>query len=651
MDNNLKIHAIKKTDWLLLAIILIIGTFLRLSDGAIETHFRYDEARLSQLALEMAHGENFPLLGIESSAGVPNSPMTVYFLAPFFAISSNPLFVVICVALWNVLGVALLWLIAHRYFGRHVGLISALLYAVSPYAIIYSRAIWAQDYHTPIILMGIVTALLGFFEKRYWAQIVALPLLFIGFQIHFAAWTLLPIYLFFLWSGRKNIYWSALGLSILLAILTMLPFIIGIGQQSLGTSDRVELITAILSDGITFRWYPISQVAQLITGIPSASTEQATGLMALFEIHWLWNFFGILAVMGSLLVFRPIWRKFALILLVWAWITLVAFVPIWTGSGVYLHYFIPSIPAFFVLIALAVAWIVEIIQRIPQQSIARIVQVGLYAFIGFILLSQSITTLNQYQAQEDYTFSAETGQTFTPLHYMLDVREVLADYDDVILLGANPHESNYYVWEPLLYDTASCVRDLLMLDGVIDILPQESFAVVIAPLNPINANYEVPERYQHDNPIVVPLRDGEDPYIIYPFETAPEWIETPMNDVSAPVFDAGIELTGYYLGDTFIRLQWHVLETQGNSYQYFVHFLNEDGEKVGQRDGPHYVGQHWCEGDTLITGTLIGLPQETVSLRVGLYTINDDGGTTPSNLLDAEGQIIGEWVDISLINP
>ncbi|MEL6307955.1 MAG: glycosyltransferase family 39 protein, partial [Chloroflexota bacterium] len=286
----------KMTVWLLPVLILLFGFMMRVADGAGTTTFRYDQARLAQISLEMANGELFPLLGIQSSAGVPNSPMTVYVLAPFFALSSNPVVIALFIILLNIIGLAVLWRIAHQYFGIGVATIAILVYAVSPYAIEYSRRIWAQNYHTPFILLGIWCGLEGFVQKKTWAQIACLPLLIIGFQIHFAAWTLLPIYLCLLWLGRKNIRWGAVITSVILAIGVTIPFVLGILGQPAGASDRASMIANIISGGIDYRLnYVLSLVSDLVSGV-GRNGQLADTAFSLFVSDAVWGAFVVFAL-------------------------------------------------------------------------------------------------------------------------------------------------------------------------------------------------------------------------------------------------------------------------------------------------------------------------------------------------------------------
>lgn len=639
-------HAFKRTDWFILLLVILVAACLRLADGGATTHFRYDQGTLSQLALEMAHGEAFHWLGIQSSAGVPNSPMTVYFLVLPYLISDNPLFVVLFIAVWNVLGVALLWGITHRYFGRWVALAAGLAYAINPFAVLYSRAIWAQDYHTPIILLAILFGLLGFAERKKWAQALCLPVLLIGVQIHFAAWTLVPFYGCFLWLGRKNISWRALGVSAILTVLVMLPFAIGLSQQPAGAGDRADTIIGLITRGLQMRPDAVLDITQLANGLSNADFAAAT-TGELINFRALWHLMGVLALVGAGLMLRPVWRWAAALVWFWAGLTMIIFIPVWTGSGVFIHYFIPSIPALSLLTAFGIVGIAQLLNQNKNPLITRLPFI-LYGLVAVILVHQVIWTLAGYPFRAETYIVTTTNRTSTPMQYMQAVRDELSQYEDVILLGANANESNYFIWEPMLYETTECVRDLLVNGGWVDVLPSRSFAAVVAPLRPLNEGFVVPERYQHDDPIVIPLRPEEDPYIVYPFEAAPEWTETPLTYVDVPAFENGVRLLGYYLQADLMQLMWQLPDTEGDVMQYFGHFLNAAGEKIGQRDAPFYFPQYWCANDRIVTSVFIELPAEVTTLRVGMYRLKDEGGTDDYAVVDEAGTPIGVWIDLAL---
>lgn len=646
----MKLFSFNRWTVLSFCLVLLVAAVTRIGDGASLTHFRYDQARISFLALETARGDAFHWTGVDNSAGLPTSPLTIWFYALLFFIFNNPQMVTFMVALFNVVGVMCFWWIGQRYFGAWVGFFLGLFLAANPWLVEYSRAVWEPRVLLPFLALAFAIGFYGFFEKKAWAQALFLPLLLIAVQFHYAAFFLMPIYFFFLWAARHTLNWRAIGLSFLLGFLAILPFAYGLSLNGSGSGDTLGRVIEIVKGGLRFRSEPFEQVMQLITGLGSESLvrNQAANFLANVAPRndYLWQSAIVLLIVGFVCIWRGAWRKYAGILFFWAFFVPLVHVPAWTGSGVYIHYHLSAIPAYAFFIAIALASIVDLLKRLPFAQIFQAVFV--LAMVG-LYISQALWIRQVYLYRDEvFVYSEGSLQTSTPLHYLMDVREALASYEDVIILGANPHESNYYVWETMLYDTASCVRDLLMNDGNIDILPAGPYAILVAPLKPINANYQVPARYQNATPTIIPLREGEDPYIIYHFDTAPEWTETPIVSLEADAFANGLQLSGYYLTEEWLQLRWQVLQTNNESYQFFAHFLDENGERIGQRDAPFYVGQHWCEGDTLITTNAINLPLGVSTLRIGMYRLNATGGTDGIVIVDETGNVIGNWIDIPL---
>ncbi len=104
-------------EWVALALILLVAASLRLGAPGI-TEFKRDEGNLAQLALDMAHGRNLPLLGLSSSVNVPNPPISVYLFAVPFVFSDSPIPATLFVGALNVVAVGLAWALARRKLPR-----------------------------------------------------------------------------------------------------------------------------------------------------------------------------------------------------------------------------------------------------------------------------------------------------------------------------------------------------------------------------------------------------------------------------------------------------------------------------------------------------------------------------------------------------
>lgn len=630
-------NPIKRRDLYTLLLVLLLAVVPRMGDLASVTHFSYDQATLSRLALDMAAGKSFALTGIESSAGIPNSPATVYFLVIPYFFTDNPQMVTLFIAAWNVFGVGLLWWLARRYFNPTIALIAGAAYALHPHAIHYSRSIWAQDYHTPFILLGFLFALLGFVERRRWAQIAALPLFIFGLQIHYAAWTLIPAYAWLVWLGRKNIRPAALTVSILITVVTLIPFALGVAGAAETASSAGAVVERL--DDLALRDKALLYMVRLATGLVAPWTGQE--LIGVYDsiltiaspVTALWLLVGAAVALGLLVVWRWWGWQWGMWLVLWALLPFAVFVPNWTG--VYPHYFIPNLPANALLTGIGVAWLLE---RIPQR---RLRSLALACFAA-ILLSQGVVYLD-FLRHSAVTYT-ELQRTPTP--YLLAIREQLRPYDNILISGGTSSESGYDIWSTLLYRSADCVREVVIAAGGVAVFPEGEFAVVTpnGALEPAFGNL-----YDSQNPLRLPLRAGEGDYRIDVWESAPDWNSTPLQAISPITFDNGVTWTGYALDESRIYLEWRLEQRGERDYQYFAHFLDASGERIAQQDASFYPSLYWCAGDRLVTWIdLAGeIPDTAAVLRVGMYR-NENGGFVNANVLDANGAAAGLWGVVSL---
>jgi 4-amino-4-deoxy-L-arabinose transferase-like glycosyltransferase len=105
--------------------------------------FLGDEGRDVLVVYNILHG-HLTLLGPTSSVGgFFLGPIYYYFMVPFLWIFNyNPVGPAVMVALFGVATVWLVYIVGKDLFNAKVGLIAALLYAISPLVIAYSRSSW-----------------------------------------------------------------------------------------------------------------------------------------------------------------------------------------------------------------------------------------------------------------------------------------------------------------------------------------------------------------------------------------------------------------------------------------------------------------------------------------------------------------------------
>jgi len=227
-----------------LCAVLILAGVLRLGwPGIVE--FKLDESNLSTLALDLTHGRSLPLLGIDSSVGIHNSPMSVYIMAIPYLFTTNPEIATSFVAALNVISVLQLYLFVRRYYGVPAAFIAALLFAVNPWAVIFARKIWAQDLLPPFVIATVATGAIGLIEGKRWAQWLHFPLLSITGQLHYGAFVLIPITVWFVIVAirRKTVRWPLMG-GLAIAVLLAVPYISGLAQAGLLAPGRIQQLLA-----------------------------------------------------------------------------------------------------------------------------------------------------------------------------------------------------------------------------------------------------------------------------------------------------------------------------------------------------------------------------------------------------------------------
>lgn len=180
------------THWwkIYLGLILLVSGVLRLSSLSM-MEFRHDSAYWALDGYRILQGDYYPLVGQQvGSVQSPlyNGPALSYITAAIFAIFGyQPAAVASFIALCNVFGVYIAYLLGRRLYSRSVGLILATLASVSPWMVLYGRMFWPQSLF-PFLIPLSVLFLINALEKDKIAYYVLFgALLGLGVQLHLSA--------------------------------------------------------------------------------------------------------------------------------------------------------------------------------------------------------------------------------------------------------------------------------------------------------------------------------------------------------------------------------------------------------------------------------------------------------------------------------
>jgi hypothetical protein len=398
-------YAIRITRYSLLVIILLLAAFLRLNHLSW-TEFKQDEARLSQIAFDMARHGQIPLQSIGASVGVINLPLAAWLLAIPYAVSNSPVVATAFLALVNVLAVAACYVFARRCFGVLgnysivVALIAAWLFATAPWAVLQSRKLWANDF-LPLFVIGWGwTAWLAFVERRPRWLIAHAVMLALCIQLHYSALLLAPVSaMWFIIFIRRSSWRSILVAAIVFAAL-FAPFLIADGSQGWPNVTRfIELFrqpATADSSAVEFSWL-------MTTGLDIhslAGPQEFQNYRALVPFaDYVSNAEGFLVLMGLIValsdvlaaIIRRAWSDRASIsLMLITWLSLPILSQISHRTPLFLHYFLILLPAPYLLIGLLAG-------RISVTRSLRVISIGVVIAIGLLQAYQSIT-LQQFVA-------------------------------------------------------------------------------------------------------------------------------------------------------------------------------------------------------------------------------------------------------------
>jgi len=636
-------------EWAALAGILLVTAVLRLAYPGL-TEFKADEARLLALALDMADGR-FALRGISSSVGFPNFPMSVWLYAIPLLVWPHVYAATLFTGLLNSLAVGAGYWLVRRYWGAGAAIAASLLFAVSPWAVIFSRKIWAQNL-LPLFVMGwAIGAALAFVEKRprwLWLHLLCLG---VAVQIHLAAMALIPATLLFLLVFRRRVVWRHVVVGGGLALATAVPFLVYLwqnraqirlpvgetavgGETAMGGSLDALRYAALISRG--------AEIHSLAG--PDAFQDFLARVPWLGAVAWV---AGLLLLAGLGWFAWLVWRQWgqpttdvAFIVLVWALLPPLFFT-LWRGTPVFIHYFIALLPAPYIAAGVFLARLAAARGAIGKAAIG--------AGLAGLALAQvwALAALLAFLAQ-----TATPGGFGTPLGMQLatavraktwltetGAAEILA-----VGRGERPDLDEFpAVWDVLLRDAPH-----RFVDGRQSALfPAEAAVVVLDGTLAAEADLYRETAVAAES---MPLRPGEGTLEILQLPGGAPPPDVALDEVV--LLANWVNFLGYGLAvdeaeETAVwQLHWRTADNPDPAdYHIFNHLQNTAGQRLGQTDAAAFAPWQWQPGDVVVSRFVLSWPQDVAGLlmRSGMYRYPS---LEPVLLLDVAGNPYADALEI-----
>ena len=652
---------------LALMAIMLVAAYLRLSKLEL-TEFKLDEAHVCSKAAEFLASGRPPLVSIGSSVGAANPPLFIYLTAIPVSLSKNPTVIAGFIALLNVGAVLGCYLLTREYLGEKAGLIATLLFAVSPWAVFYSRKIWAQDLLPPFVGL-FFAAVFSTIVKRKPRQLILVFLwLACLIQLHLSALAFIPLVVLLCLAFRSRISLIPLLAGLLVFALIFAPYI-----YYDATHDWINLRTFIeVSRGpAAFDLKSAQYATQIISGqgyqaLAGASFERF--LAEIMGFTWLnavetWLLIGGVACLAWQ-VLRGWCRrredgvsdetvKFTILL---SWLLVPVLFYVRHTTPVYPHYFILLYPVQFIIIGVFVTrmldWLSSLADSLNPWPLVRFLA-GRILPISIVTLILGLALWQVHLTEAFYSFvdrNDTTGGHGLPVKYYLQVAESLkrlAEGAQVLILSEGDvpawHETPAvfgFLLQPEITPRFINYQEALVfprVDTLYLLAPGDTPAVSVLDGY---AEELISER--------ISLRGGPDAFRFYRSDAESlTSIQASLADGDTPAaLDNGVEILGYDVsgevnpGSTLrLALYWTVRAVPDASYHFFNHLVDDEGQRWGQKDGPGYPAGQWQEGDVVVSWFDIPIapdaPPGEYWVLTGMYTYPEG---VRASVLDERGQ-------------
>ncbi len=344
--------------------------------------FKGDESLNLFLATRPLFHHPFPPGSLASSAGILNFPLINYLLFPIVIFTTYPPAVSFVIACINVFAIGGFFLLFKKYHGKLTALLASGIIALSPWAILYSRKIWAQDFILPLMLpflLSVYRILDG--KKKFWIIFGFSSMLLV--QIHQVT-GLIPVLFFAAFVIKKqSIAWKNLFIGIGLGCIPAIPYLWYMMHNSCITCHQTTFLARFMYHDMKgfFRPLQIISLGDFHTELGNDFAIFATQ----FRLEYLASKLTYLAYILLPVSFVYFWIKN----LRYRFFVGISILPVilyfLLGLQPLMHYYIALIPFFALFVAYTVA---SLIQN-KKLTIVAIALSALY-FFGLILFDYGI---------------------------------------------------------------------------------------------------------------------------------------------------------------------------------------------------------------------------------------------------------------------
>ena len=611
-------------DVVLTLAIFALGATFRLADLGL-MRISYDNSYSIYEVLRGLAGGGWPTMGQAASVFLPNPPLMVYIQALPFLVWRSPWAVCFFIVTLNSLATLCVFWAARKLLGRGAGYIAAMLFAINPWAVYYSREAWMSSL-MPLFVTSIAAALWPALTKAHRPStglLIAALAITAMTQTYIQSWGLL----------------ISIGLLLLLfrSALPRRPILIGTGIIALGfIVYGVNVLSVWNSAGNDLGKFTsgelhltaegINHAVRFVTGMDyhAQYPELVLGSNLLSELSQLvYIVLSIALLIGIALAVRAIWqkrpeRRIGVILLLW-FLVPVALMTI-TSHPVHPYYLLLSVPAGHLL----AAWGFMLLAQRPAGR----VMVGAVLCGCAIVFGLNVHWFNVNAALHPTGARFEDWTLESGVQMGRVVNELTA-YDPVsprVVADARPSLIGSLSSKYVRLISGVVYPGYVVLPGsepVLYVLMNESQAPSM--LGPHAETFADKDMQFVDGTRVSFVR-------VMPY-TRSAALALPATSIDWPSA-AGLTLLGYTLnhpiapgGDLDLITYWRVDELRHGYDQWFVgafyQLFDQSGRQIASADGHGQYARRWQLGDVYVEHTRIAVAANLAAgeyaLKLGLF--------------------------------
>lgn len=609
-------------DTIILVLITVLAAYTRLTYLDF-VEFKSDESRVAGIAIAFLEGRMLPLTGISSSVGISNPPAFVYLMSIPIAISRSPAFATGFIGLLGVFAALLCYRFCDEFFDRRTAQVAALLFAVAPWEVIFSRKMQAQDV-VPFFILLFMGAAYKLTAGRGSIHILGIALwLSFLIELHYGAVALIPFTIVVLVLNWRRLAWRWVLGAVGLTILLWLPFLIF--QLTHNFTDLHALLKLMHRtphvDLQGFQWVIDMVGVNAFNGWTGVTFPRYVAVTPTFDTLYSMEKYlflaGVVYVLGHLARTRGEakgdWRYVLLVL----WLIIPPLFFVRHNEPLYPHYFLTVFPAQFIFIGLLYSdterWVRRRVAEQPtKMSVAVASGVVGYGLVGAIVASQ----VYGYAAVMHWVTSVTAAGSFG-----VPLRQREQAIDSAVALSAGTKKPVYVAssgqdypaaFEYLAYERVSLkVFD----DRNTFVAPADDGKPTIYltsdPRQPVSKFLQ--QRFVSDLVKVIAWPGQQTGFDLYrlPSNAGAQLLdETKLRPINRTM-DGDMRLIGYSVDTTtakageplHLQVYWQILNVPAKPIEisFFSHLIDTNGHVWAQDDGLGYPERFWRKGDMVVS--------------------------------------------------